>query len=80
MKIKSIEFDLWLTKTQSLNLELADLINYIGHTSTCPPYIWEKLNGELSFDKAEILFALWKNEKLEDLSYLNHFLKENNIV
>lgn len=80
MEDKDIHFNLWLTKTQSLNLELADLINYIGHTSTCPYYIWEKLDGQLSFDKAEILFALWKNEKPDDLSYLNHFLKENNIV
>lgn len=56
MKIKSIEFNEWLTKTQSLNLELADLINYIGHTSTCPHYIWKKLDGELSFDKAQYLF------------------------
>lgn len=80
MKDKDTHLDLWLNKTQSLNLKLDDLVNYIGHTSTCPPYIQEKLNGELSFDKAEILFALWKNEKLEDLSYLNHFLKENNIV
>jgi len=75
MEDKNIHFNLWLTKTQSLNLELADLINYIGHTSTCPHYIWKKLDGQLSFDKAENLFALWKNEKPDDLNPLVKLLK-----
>lgn len=80
MENKDTYLDLWLDKTHSLNLKLDDLINYIAQTSTCPHYIWKKLDGNLSYDKAENLLALWENEKLEDLSYLIPFLKENNIV
>lgn len=80
MDDKDIYLNLWLTKTQSLNLELADLIHYIAQTSTCPHYIWEKLDGNLSYDKADRLFNSWKTKKPEDLSYLIPFLKENNIV
>jgi len=80
MEDKDTHLDLWLNKTHSLNLKLDDLVTYIAHTSTCSPYIWEKLDGGLSFDKAENLFNSWKTKKFDDLSYLIPFLKENNIV
>lgn len=48
MKDKNIDLNLWLDKTYSLNLTLSNLVDYIAHTS-----IWEKLDGELSFDEFE---------------------------
>lgn len=77
MENKDTYLDLWLDKTHSLNLKLDDLINYIAQTSTCPHYIQEKLDGNLSYDKAENLFNIWKKENTD---YLIPFLKKHKLI
>ncbi len=80
MEEKWITLSEWVSETKSLKLNLNELVTYIDQTKTCPHYIWQKLHGDLSDEKAQCLLNIWGLYKDDDLSYLIPFLKENNIV
>lgn len=80
MEEKWITMSEWIRETRLLKFNFDKLANYISEAKTCPHYIWQQLEGNMSDDKAKILLSIWGPYKDDDLFYLIPFLKENNIV